>query len=122
MIEKILKISDFFIHPKIIKNDDGKSLFKARIFVCIVILIFFIFLINTFYAIYGNADFLNSAYEISFLVTILSFLFLVKRFGNIAFFVNLMCAVSMVILVVQVRERGGIYSSDLFWMAFKHEL
>ncbi len=117
MIEKILKISDFFIHPKIILNDDGKSLYKARIFVCIVLLVFCIFLVNTFYAVVANNSSLNSYYEFSFLFIIASFLFLVKRFGNIILLVNLMCAISIVILIIQVRERGGIYSSDLFWMA-----
>ncbi len=117
MIEKILNISDFFIHPKIIQTDDGKSLFKARIFVSIVLLVFVIFIINSIYAIYYNPNFLDSLYELSFLFIIVCFLFLVKRFGNLKLFVNLMCAIAIVILIVQVRERGGIYSSDLFWLA-----
>ncbi len=117
MVEKLLKFSDFFIHPKIIKNDDGQSLFKARIFVLIVYTVFCIFLINYAYAIITDNGSINSYYELGYLGIIASFLFLVKFFGAIRFLTHLMCFTSVVLLVIQTKERGGIFSSDLFWLS-----
>jgi serine phosphatase RsbU (regulator of sigma subunit) len=114
MIEKLLGKSDFFIHPKIIKNDDGKSLFKARIFVFVLFLLIGIFSINLAYAIFNKS--LNSFYEISYCIIIAIFLFSVKFFGNLRLLVHTMCGISIVLLVIQVAERGGIYSSDLPWL------
>jgi serine phosphatase RsbU (regulator of sigma subunit) len=114
MIEILLSKSDFFIHPKIINNDDGKSHFKARIFVLVLILLLVIFAINLTYSFVNKT--LNSYYEISYCIIILSFLFAIKLFGQIRLLVHIMCTASVTLLIVQVSERGGIYSSDLFWL------
>jgi serine phosphatase RsbU (regulator of sigma subunit) len=114
MIEKLLAKTDFFIHPKIIKNDDGKSHFKARIFVLVLFLMITIFSVNLFYSFLNKT--LNSYFEIAYCLIIVSFLISIKIFGNIRLLVHIMCLASVILLVVQVTERGGIYSSDLFWM------
>jgi serine phosphatase RsbU (regulator of sigma subunit) len=114
MIEKLLNKTDFFIHPKIIKKDDGKSHFKARIFVLVLLLMIMIFSVNLIYSLIHKT--LNSYFEIAYCAIILTFLISIKIFGNIRLLVHIMCFLSVALLVVQVKERGGIYSSDLFWM------
>jgi serine phosphatase RsbU (regulator of sigma subunit) len=116
MLRLLFKYADLFVH-KDVHSQESRTLFKARIFVLVLYFLFFVFTINIVYAVVGEGHDINSMFEISYVICIIAFLVLFKTLGKINLFVHLLSGVCVALLAAQVHERGGIYSSDLFWVS-----